>query len=467
MNDDIMGALSVERGTESIIMVAGVGGAGGNAVRYMYELGIEGVEFMVCNTDQQSLDKSPIENKIKLGSDGLGAGSNPEVGRMAAIESIEAIKSRLKASNTKMLFITAGMGGGTGTGASPVIAKMAKEEGILTVAIVTSPLSVEGNDRFMQAVEGIQKLRQQVDSLLIINNDNIISQFKNLSLPEAFGKADDILCSAAKGIAEIITVKSDLVNVDFADVRRVMSGSGTAHMSVASAEGENRAEIVAKQSLCSPLLDQNLISGAKNILVNFVTAEPNGLSVHELDVVLTFIQSHATVQDATGKRHTANIIWGTSTKPNLGKKLELVVVATGFNDSYVSLEPIDIAPAVIEPQVSDAPSPRIVTTPETNPSAVASPAAEVVNPAVATPVAPVTPAPAAVEPATPAQPQPTKPVVLGTRKSRYANIDQIVNQPAYKTRKVELIVTAPNSKKEVLKDSGSEQRNNDDSLLFQ
>ncbi|MFR9527007.1 MAG: cell division protein FtsZ [Rikenellaceae bacterium] len=237
MNDDIMGALSVDRGSESIIMVAGVGGAGGNAVRYMHELGIEGVEFMVCNTDQQSLDKSPIENKIKLGSDGLGAGSNPEVGRLAAIESIEAIKSRLKASNTKMLFITAGMGGGTGTGASPVIAKMAKEEGILTVAIVTSPLSVEGNDRFSQAVEGIKKLRQHVDSLLIINNDNIISQFKNLSLFEAFSKADDILCSAAKGIAEIITVKSDLVNVDFADVRRVMTGSGTAHMSVAAAEG--------------------------------------------------------------------------------------------------------------------------------------------------------------------------------------------------------------------------------------
>ncbi|MFI3323716.1 MAG: cell division protein FtsZ [Rikenellaceae bacterium] len=446
MNDDIMGALSVDRGSESIIMVAGVGGAGGNAVRYMHELGIEGVEFMVCNTDQQSLDKSPIENKIKLGSDGLGAGSNPEVGRLAAIESIEAIKSRLKASNTKMLFITAGMGGGTGTGASPVIAKMAKEEGILTVAIVTSPLSVEGNDRFSQAVEGIKKLRQHVDSLLIINNDNIISQFKNLSLFEAFSKADDILCSAAKGIAEIITVKSDLVNVDFADVRRVMTGSGTAHMSVAAAEGEDRAEIVAKQSLTSPLLDQNLISGAKNILVNFVTAEANGLTVSELDTVLTYIQSHATIQEVNGKRHTANIIWGTSTKPNLGKKLELVVVATGFNDNQLEIEPLDFEPTTF------AQEDKAATAPQSEADRIEPAVVEEPTPA---PVAEPTPAPTA---------QP-KQVVLGSRKSRYANIDQIANQPAYKTRKVELIVT-PNSKKEVLKESTSEQRANDDSLLF-
>ncbi|MFR9503385.1 MAG: cell division protein FtsZ [Rikenellaceae bacterium] len=441
MNEDIMGALSVDRGAESIIMVAGVGGAGGNAVRHMYELGIEGVEFMVCNTDQQSLDKSPIENKIKLGSDGLGAGSNPEVGRLAAIESLEAIKSRLKASNTKMLFITAGMGGGTGTGASPVIAKMAKEEGILTVAIVTSPLSVEGNDRFSQAVEGIKKLRDHVDSLLIINNDNIISQFKNLSLFEAFSKADDILCSAAKGIAEIITVKSDLVNVDFADVRRVMTGSGTAHMSVASAEGENRAEIVAKQSLTSPLLDQNLISGAKNILVNFVTGVPNGLAVSELDTILTFIQSHATVEDEDGKRHTANIIWGTSTKANLGEKLELVVVATGFNDNR------------LEPKV---PKPIEEIMPQATPSAAPAP----------TPVLAPAPTPAAATPA-PAPPQQLpKQVVLGSRKSRYGNIDQLAKQPAYKTRKVELIVVAQNGKKEVLKESSEQRSADDDSLLF-
>ncbi len=458
MNDDIMGALSVDRGSESIIMVTGVGGAGGNAVRHMFEMGIEGVEFMVCNTDQQSLDKSPIENKIKLGSDGLGAGSNPEVGRLAAIESLEAIKSRLKASNTKMLFITAGMGGGTGTGASPVIAKMAKEEGILTVAIVTSPLSVEGSDRFSQAVEGIQKLRQHVDSLLIINNDNIISQYKNLSLVEAFRKADDILCSAAKGIAEIITVKSDLVNVDFADVRRVMTGSGTAHMSVASAEGEDRAAVAAKQSLTSPLLDQNLISGAKNILINFVTSEENGLSVSELDTILTFIQSHATIQDPSGKRHNANIIWGTSTKANLGSTLELVVVATGFSDT--KLEEVDIIEHAKDNGTFDTSlhkEPTVTPTPLATPAVAETPkVAE--KPVQAAPT--VAPKP---KPAVPAQP---KQVVLGSRKSKYVNIDQIAKQPAYKTRKVELIVAAQNSKKEVLKESNVEPRSTDDSVLF-
>lgn len=465
-----MGALSVDRGSESIIMVAGVGGAGGNAVRYMYDMGIEGVEFMVCNTDQQSLDKSPIENKIKLGSDGLGAGSNPEVGRLAAIESLEAIKNRLKASNTKMLFITAGMGGGTGTGASPVIAKMAKEEGILTVAIVTSPLSVEGNDRFSQAVEGIQKLRQMVDSLLIINNDNIISQYKNLSLFEAFRKADDILCSAAKGIAEIITVKSDLVNVDFADVKRVMTGSGTAHMSVAAAEGEDRAEKVVRQSLTSPLLDQNLISGAKNILVNFVTAEPNGLTANELNTVLTYIQSHATVQDASGKRHTANIIWGTSSKPGLENKLELVVVATGFSDAVLEVtdyidesDPVDptkaeAAPRTIDPtRTAPIPTPTIPTMQITPPAVVATPPQSVeVAPSSAQ-------AQGQTQMAQPAQP---KQVVLGSRKSRYANIDQLSKQPAYKTRKVELIVAAPNSRKEILKESSSETKTVEDSSLF-
>ncbi len=431
-------------------MVAGVGGAGGNAVRHMYEQGIQGVEFMICNTDQQSLDKSPIENKIKLGREGLGAGSNPEIGRLLAIESLDAIKNQLVASNTKMLFITAGMGGGTGTGASPVIAKMAKEQGILTVAIVTSPLSVEGSDRFSQAVEGIKNLREHVDSLLIINNDNIIKQYKNLSLAEAFGKADDILCSAAKGIAEIITVKSDLVNVDFADVRKVMTGSGTAQMSVVSAEGENRAETVAKMSLTSPLLDRNLILGAKNILVNFVTSQKNGLGVSELDVILKYIQSNATYQDESGKRHTANIIWGTSTKPNLGESLELVVVATGFGKSSIDVEIED----EIEIEIEDE-----IETPETE--------TEEVDEQVLT---------TDINIKTEEKPKPkaetkseidTTPVILGNRESRYADIDKIVSQPAYKTRKVELIVTAPNNKTELLKEEGSaESTSIDDSLLF-
>ncbi len=431
MNDDIMGALSVDRGSESIIMVAGVGGAGGNAVRYMYELGIEGVEFMVCNTDEQSLDKSPIECKIKLGNDGLGAGNNPEVGRLAAIESLEAIKSKLKSSNTKMLFITAGMGGGTGTGASPVIAKMAKEEGILTVAIVTSPLTLEGKSRHAQAVEGIDKLKQHVDSILIINNDNILVQYKDLSLFEAFRKADDILCSAAKGIAEIITVKSELVNVDFADVKRVMVDSGTAHMSVTSAEGEDRAQRVAEESLTSPLLNKNLISGAKNILLNFVTEDLKGLAAEELRTVLDYIQSNATVLDANGVMRDANVIWGTSTKANLGKKLELVVVATGFDSGRLDPEGDN---AEGEGDGGSLPQKPVVVEP---------PKAPVAKP----------------------QPQP-KQVVLGSRKSRYANIDQLSKQPAYKTRKMELIVTSSSNKRELLKDSNTEKKVVDDSLLF-
>ncbi|MFI3332525.1 MAG: cell division protein FtsZ [Rikenellaceae bacterium] len=456
MNEDIMEALSVDRGSESIIMVAGVGGAGGNAVRHMYEMGIEGVEFMVCNTDQQSLDKSPIDCKIKLGNDGLGAGSNPEIGRLAAIESLEAIKSRLKASNTKMLFITAGMGGGTGTGASPVIAKMAKEEGILTVAIVTSPLTLEGNERLEQALEGIDKLKTHVDSLLIINNDNILTQFQDLSLVEAFQEADDILCSAAKGIAEIITVKSDLVNVDFADVKRVMSSSGTAHMSVATAEGENRAQVVAEQSLTSPLLDKNLISGAKNILINFVTAEPNGLATSELKTVLEYIQQNASTIDENGKQHNANVIWGTSSKASLGKSLELVVVATGFDTvKQVESGKIDTAPtqetveeSVTKDQDQQEPDKKDEGRGVTTPNAAAP------N---------IIPKPNKV-----ANTQP-KHVVLGSRKSRYANIDQLSKQPAYKTRQVQLIVTSPSNRRELLKESSTENKaasEADDSLLF-
>ena len=217
MTDDLISEIKAPRAEGSIIMVVGVGGAGGNAVNHMWNLGIRGVTFMVCNTDQQALDKSPVEQKIRLGAEGLGAGNDPENGRRAAVETLPEIRQRLEEAGTKMIFITAGMGGGTGTGASPVIAKLAKEMGLLTVAIVTSPLAVEGKIRYEQAYRGIEELRQNVDSLLIINNENILEIYGRLSLKQAFGKADDILASAAKGIAEIITVESDLVNVDFAD----------------------------------------------------------------------------------------------------------------------------------------------------------------------------------------------------------------------------------------------------------
>ncbi len=282
MTDELMSEIKVPRTDGSIITVVGVGGAGGNAVNHMWNLGIRGVTFMVCNTDQQALDKSPVERKIRLGSEGLGAGNDPENGRRAAVESLPEIRQVLEEAGTKMLFITAGMGGGTGTGASPVIAKLAKEMGLLTVAIVTSPLAVEGKIRYEQAFRGIEELRQNTDSLLIINNENILEIYGRLSLKQAFGKADDILASAAKGIAEIITVESDLVNVDFADVSKVMRNSGRAHMAVATADGDNRAEAVAEASLRSPLLDHNLISGAKNILLNISVSDADALMYEEV-----------------------------------------------------------------------------------------------------------------------------------------------------------------------------------------
>ncbi len=328
-SDMILG-LKAECTSGSIIMVAGVGGAGGNAAQHMYEMGIKGVEFMVCNTDQKALNKNPIETKIRLGNDGLGAGNDPEVGREAAISTQEVIRDKFTASGTKMLFITAGMGGGTGTGASPVIAQLAKDMGILTIAIVTTPFKVEGETRYNQAMEGIEELRKHVDSLLIINNDNIIQLYGNLSLLESFSKADDILSSAAKGIAEIITVDNAYVNVDFADVSKVMKGSGSAHMSVASASGDDRARKVAELSLSSPLLDNNHISGAKDILVYISIADEKNLLADEASFIFEYIQSFATVQDASGKKSNANLIWGMGSKPSLGDAIEVVVVATGF-----------------------------------------------------------------------------------------------------------------------------------------
>lgn len=419
-----MSELTAQRTKNSIIMVAGVGGAGGNAVNHMWNLGIRGVDFMVCNTDQQALDKSPVETKVRLGSEGLGAGNDPENGRKAAIESLPEIRQRLEASGTRMIFITAGMGGGTGTGASPVIAKLAKEMGLLTVAIVTSPLAVEGRIRYEQAFRGIEELRQNVDSLLVINNENILEMYGRLALKQAFGKADDILAAAAKGIAELITVESDLVNVDFADVSKVMRDSGRAHMGVATAEGENRALAAAESSLHSPLLDHNLISGAKNILLNISVSNADELMYEEVMTILEYIQAHASVKDDDGVIHDANIIWGTSEKPQLGRAIELVVVATGF-----------------EGEVSaGAGMKRIV------------PPVKTVEPVRETPAAPV------LEPIKPASPLERRTsripeqVVLGAKSSRYANMSQLLAIPAYKARNAKMVVEMPAGRKEVLRD---------------
>ena len=424
-----MNELKAKPTSGSIITVVGVGGAGGNAVNHMWNLGIKGVDFLVCNTDQQALDKSPVELKIRLGSEGLGAGNDPENGRKAAVESIDEVRRRFEESGTRMLFITAGMGGGTGTGASPVIAKLAHEMGLLTVAIVTSPLAVEGRTRYEQAFRGIEELRKNVDSLLVINNENILEMYGRLSLRQAFGKADDILASAAKGIAEIITVESDLVNVDFADVSKVMRDSGRAHMAVATAEGDNRAEAAAEASLHSPLLDHNLISGAKNILLNISVSDTDALMYEEVVQILEYMQAHASVQDETGAVHNANIIWGTSEKPQLGNAIELVVVATGFEsdpgDKAMPVIP-PIPPVVARPAAAPAPAPE------------AKPAASVRGTSP-------------LERPVPPRQVPPEQVMLGEKSTRYDNIAALLEKPAYQTRNSKFIVEMPSVRKEVLK----------------
>ena len=421
MSDDLMNEIAAAKDKSSIIMVVGVGGAGGNAVNHMWNLGIKDVGFMVCNTDAQALDNSPVEEKVQLGREGLGAGNDPENGRKAAIESLDDIRRRLEAAGTRMLFVTAGMGGGTGTGASPVIAKLAHEMGILTVGIVTSPLAVEGKIRYEQAFRGIEELSRNVDSLLVINNENIVEMYGRLSLKQAFGKADDILASAAKGIAEIITVESDMVNVDFADVSKVMRDSGRAHMSVATAEGEHRAAEVARASLESPLLDHTLISGAKNILLNISTSDADSLALDEVMEILKYIQSHASVQAPDGTVHDANIIWGTSVKPQLGRRIELVVVATGFDSAAIERA----AKPVVPPADILAAQPR-----EEN-----------------TVLEPIKPRPVPTL-------RPMTQVMLGERPTRYKNIEAQLAVPAYRTRKAELIVETSTSRKEVLKEEG-------------
>ena len=429
MTDELMSEIKAPKTDGSIIMVVGVGGAGGNAVNHMWNLGIRGVTFMVCNTDQQALDKSPVEQKIRLGAEGLGAGNDPENGRRAAVESLPEIRQHLEEAGTRMLFITAGMGGGTGTGASPVIAKLAKEMGLLTVAIVTSPLAVEGKIRYEQAFRGIEELRQNVDSLLIINNENILEIYGRLSLKQAFGKADDILCSAAKGIAEIITVESDLVNVDFADVSKVLRDSGRAHMAVATAEGDNRAETAAEASLRSPLLDHNLISGAKNILLNISVSNADSLMYEEVVRILEYIQAHASVQDDNGVIHNANIIWGTSEKPQLGNAIELVVVATGFSGDAS----VDVMKQIIPP-------------------------ARITDP-VKEPVAPV------LEPIKPVAPpqRPPEQVMLGAKSTRYNNIELLLAKPAYQSRNSKFIVQMPGGRKEVLREESENSQQAADS----
>lgn len=309
----------------SIIKVIGVGGGGSNAVNHMYKQGIKGVDFIVCNTDQQSLDISPVPLKIVLGSSltkGRGAGSLPEVGKNAAIESIEEVKALL-ANNTEMVFITAGLGGGTGTGAAPVIAQAAKEMGILTVGIVTIPFGFEGKKRKAQADAGMEALKANVDTLLVISNDKLREIYGNLKVTEAFGHADDILTTAAKGIADIITTTLQ-INTDINDVKTVMKNSGVAIMGSAQASGEHRSLRAVEQAMASPLLNDSNIKGARYVLVN-VTCGEDEITMDELGEITDYIQ------DAAGM--TAEVIKGYGVDSSLGDKVNVTIIATGFNSN--------------------------------------------------------------------------------------------------------------------------------------
>ena len=317
-------AFDMPKNKSSVIKVIGVGGGGGNAVDHMYEQGIKGVDFVICNTDLQALQNSPIPNKIQLGinlTEGLGAGADPKVGAQAAVENIEQIKSVLS-SNTKMLFITVGMGGGTGTGAAPVIAKVARELGILTIGIVTIPFQFEGEKRSKQAQIGIESLREHVDSLIIVNNNKLTEIYGDLGWKKGYAKADEILADAAKGIAEVIT-QYYRTNIDFKDVNTVLKNSGSAIMGSAIAIGENRAQKVIQEALDSPLLNDNKITGSKNVLLLIVSGEQE-VTIKEIETINAFIHREA--------KSNVNIIMGIGDDATLGNSIKATVIATGFNN---------------------------------------------------------------------------------------------------------------------------------------
>ena len=306
------------------IKVIGVGGGGGNAVNHMLEEGIEGVDFVLCNTDYQALMRSTVPTKVHLGKRELGAGNDPAVGREAAMSSEEEIE-KLMDDNTKMVFVTAGMGGGTGTGAAPVVARIAKDKGMLTVGIVTIPFECEGRRRKQQAQSGIEELKKHVDTLIVISSDKLRDEYGNMKLTEAFKKADDVLTTAAKGIAEIITV-TGYVNVDFEDVKTVMKDSGKAIMGTGRASGENRAEDAIKLAINSPLLNDNNIEGAKNILI-YITSGSDEVSLDEVVEITEYAQR------ICGNK--SDVIWGNGVDESLGDAISVTLIATGFDNKKI------------------------------------------------------------------------------------------------------------------------------------
>ena len=343
-NNDFGIQFDLPKNQSNVIKVIGVGGGGSNAINHMFNQGIKGVDFVICNTDSQALNSSGVPNKIQLGvnlTEGLGAGANPEIGEKAAIESLDDIKTMLN-SNTKMVFITAGMGGGTGTGAAPIIAKMAMELDILTVGIVTTPFQFEGKIRNSQAHSGIEKFRNVVDSLVVINNNKLREVYGNLGFKAGFSKADEVLSTAARGIAEVIT-HHYTQNIDLRDAKTVLSNSGTAIMGASTAVGENRAKKAITNALDSPLLNDNKISGAKNVLLLIVSGSQE-ITIDEIGEINDHIQAEA--------GHVANIIMGVGEDEALGESISVTIIATGFDvnqqNNINNIEPIKVVHALDE-----------------------------------------------------------------------------------------------------------------------
>lgn len=322
-NNDFGITFDLPKNQSNVIKVIGVGGGGSNAINHMFKQGINGVDFVICNTDSQALNNSGVPNKIQLGvnlTEGLGAGANPEIGEQSAVESLDDIRAMLT-SNTKMVFITAGMGGGTGTGAAPIIAKMAKELDILTVGIVTMPFEFEGKIRNSQAHQGIDKLRKTVDSLVIINNNKLREVYGNLGFKAGFSKADEVLSTAARGIAEVIT-HHYMQNIDLRDAKTVLSNSGTAIMGSSTSSSQNRAQEAITSALDSPLLNDNKITGAKNVLLLIVSGSQE-ITIDEIGEINDHIQAEA--------GYGANIIMGVGEDDSLGEAISVTIIATGFD----------------------------------------------------------------------------------------------------------------------------------------
>ncbi len=423
-NENILDEIPELRGIPSLIMVLGVGGAGGNAVNHMWDMGIDGVNLVVCNTDSQDLAKSPVSRKICLG-DGLGAGNDARVGEQKAKISIDEVRRCFESCGTRMLFLTAGMGAGTGTGASPVIAQLAAEMGILTVAIVTMPPHNDGPERTNQAREGVENLRQHVDSLIVLSNDAISGLYGDMPLSRAFDKANDVVAFAAKGIAEIITRKYNIVNNDFSDVCKVMRNGGCAVMGMATASGDDRAEAAVDAVFTSALFGNTSIRGAKRVLLNIAVSDEEKLTTSEADRVKNRIQSYAAMVDDNGVQHLANIIWGASIKPELGDSIETIIVATGFPASE------DYYNKVLDKQEVPIPT-----------QAIEQPSGSLTD--FKTGIEP---------PQSGIPPKPAVPNVIGKPTRNYTEVERRKQTPAFIARKINLVTkTSGAVKKAVGKD---------------